>query len=272
MAAYNCGVACVKRALRRSSGSTFWEAYGSLPRETRGYIPMFVATAQIFVSRDMQEEGGYAFGEVTVEGPLRLQTVSREGGVSLRKLEKLNLELRKGRVPPEPYRLKVPLKISGKLVRGSTRNSATRTYTVQKGDALAEIARRYDSTVRAFMEANQLQNTTVHPGQRLKIPGSDSELRIASSDVRRVDYGRSDPVVTSTISLADDQEEGSVQVRIHLPPRRVSNVEPLLRNGARRLRQIPMSGRLMLFGRANRCGRSVVNTTSRFPKSPGRTD
>lgn len=209
MAAYNCGVACVKRALRRSSGSTFWEAYGSLPRETRGYIPMFVATAQIFVSRDMQEEGGYAFGEVTVEGPLRLQTVSREGGVSLRKLEKLNLELRKGRVPPEPYRLKVPLGMSGKLIHGATRNPAMRTYTVQQGDALTEIANRYDSSVRAIVDANQLQSTTIHPGQRLKIPGSDSELRIASSDVRRVDYGRSDPVVTSTMSLADDQEEGS---------------------------------------------------------------
>jgi membrane-bound lytic murein transglycosylase D len=237
MAAYNCGVACVKRALRRSSGSTFWEVYGSLPRETRGYIPMFVATAQIFVSRDMQEEGGYAFGEVTVEGPLRLRTVSREGGVSLRKLEKLNLELRKGRVPPEPYRLKVPLKISGKLVRGSTQNPAMRTHTVQQGDALTEIANRYDSSVRAIVDANQLQSTTIHPGRRLKIPGSDSELRIASNSVRRVDYSRSDPVVTSNIDLADDQEEQSASRPS--PPVTEANLER--RSSARERSQAPHS-------------------------------
>jgi len=237
MAAYNCGVACVKRALRRSSGSTFWEAYGTLPRETRGYIPMFVATAQIFVSRDVQEDGEYAYGEVTVEGPLRLETVAREGGISLSKLEKLNLELRKGRVPPESYRLKVPLGMSGKMVRGSTRNPPTRTYTVQQGDALGEIAYRYDSTVRALVDANHLQSTTIHPGQRLEIPGSDSELRIASSSVRRVDYGRSDPVVTSKISLAGDQEEQSASHPS--PPVAEANLER--RSSARQRDQAPTS-------------------------------
>lgn len=209
MAAYNCGAACVKRALRRSSGETFWEAYGELPRETRGYIPMFVATAQIFASRDVQGEDGYAYEEVKVEGPLRLQTVSREGGISVGQLEKLNPELRQGRVPPEPYRLKVPSGTTGKLIQASARDPVSRTYTVQRGDALARIARRYDSTVRALMDANQLQSTTIHPGQRLKIPGSATELRIVSSTVRRVDYGRSNPVATAHFSRSDDQQEQS---------------------------------------------------------------
>ena len=207
MAAYNCGAACVKQALRRSSGTTFWEVYETLPRETRGYIPMFVATAQIFASRDVQEENRYAYGEVTVGGPLRLQAVAREGGISVRELERLNPELRKARVPPESYRLKVPPETLRKLVQASARNSAARTYTVQRGDALSRIARRYDSTVRALMDANQLQSTTIRPGQRLKIPGSASELRIASSTVRRVDYGQSNPVATSRISGANDQQD-----------------------------------------------------------------
>lgn len=207
MAAYNCGIRCVKEAIQRSSGTTFWEAYGNLPRETRGYIPMFVATAQVFASRAVGRGGGYAYGEVTVEGPLRLQAVSQAVGIDGRQLRRLNPELRKARIPPESYGLKVPPGKTRELVRASARNSVSRTYTVQQGDALTEIAHRHDSSVQALMEVNQLQSTIIHPGQRLEIPGSDSRLRITSSSVRRVDYSRSTPVVTARIPLTDDREE-----------------------------------------------------------------
>ncbi|MDA3822624.1 MAG: transglycosylase SLT domain-containing protein [Bacteroidales bacterium] len=46
LAAYNCGPGNVNKAIRRSGGKRdFWEIYYYLPRETRGYVPAFIAAA-----------------------------------------------------------------------------------------------------------------------------------------------------------------------------------------------------------------------------------
>lgn len=44
-------------------------------------------------------------------------------------------------------------------------------YEVQRGDTLNAIARRYSTTVTALMEANQLADFGIFPGQKLIIPG-----------------------------------------------------------------------------------------------------
>ena len=44
IAAYNCGPGNVNKALHRNGGSgDFWDIYQYLPRETRGYVPAFIA-------------------------------------------------------------------------------------------------------------------------------------------------------------------------------------------------------------------------------------
>ncbi len=44
IAAYNCGPGNVNKAIRRSGGKRdYWEIYPYLPRETRGYVPIFIA-------------------------------------------------------------------------------------------------------------------------------------------------------------------------------------------------------------------------------------
>lgn len=44
IAAYNCGPANVEKAIRRANGARdYWAIYPYLPRETRGYVPGFIA-------------------------------------------------------------------------------------------------------------------------------------------------------------------------------------------------------------------------------------
>ena len=44
IAAYNCGPGNVNKAIRRAGGKTdYWAIYNYLPRETRGYVPAFIA-------------------------------------------------------------------------------------------------------------------------------------------------------------------------------------------------------------------------------------
>lgn len=47
IAAYNCGPGNVRKAMKRSGKSTFWEIYNYLPRETRSYVPVFIAATYI---------------------------------------------------------------------------------------------------------------------------------------------------------------------------------------------------------------------------------
>ena len=48
LAAYNCGPGNVNKAIRRSGGKrTYWEIREYLPRETRGYIPAFIAATYV---------------------------------------------------------------------------------------------------------------------------------------------------------------------------------------------------------------------------------
>lgn len=49
IAAYNCGPGNVNRAIRRSGGKrNYWDIYYRLPRETRGYVPAFIAALYSF--------------------------------------------------------------------------------------------------------------------------------------------------------------------------------------------------------------------------------
>lgn len=54
----------------------------------------------------------------------------------------------------------------------ATPTQAQRTYTVQPGDTLSEIAERFGVTVAAIVEANGIQDPNlIFPGQELVIPG-----------------------------------------------------------------------------------------------------
>ncbi|MEM7659374.1 MAG: lytic transglycosylase domain-containing protein, partial [Bacteroidota bacterium] len=49
IASYNCGPGNVRKAILRSGGKrNFWEIRKYLPRETRGYVPAFIAAAYVF--------------------------------------------------------------------------------------------------------------------------------------------------------------------------------------------------------------------------------
>lgn len=64
-----------------------------------------------------------------------------------------------------------------KLLIGGTRAQVT-THTVRRGENLGLIARRYGTTVRQIMNANNLRSSRIYPGQKLSIGGGGANARI----------------------------------------------------------------------------------------------
>ncbi len=61
------------------------------------------------------------------------------------------------------------LKNGGQPIAG---NSRGREHTIANGDTLSGIARRYEVTVREIQQANQMNNSVIRVGDKLKIPAS----------------------------------------------------------------------------------------------------
>lgn len=53
-----------------------------------------------------------------------------------------------------------------------TPSTSTKTHTVASGDTLWGVAKRYNTTVSAIQQLNQLRSESLYVGQKLKIPGS----------------------------------------------------------------------------------------------------
>ena len=108
IAAYNCGPGNINKAIARSGGKRdFWQIYPYLPRETRGYIPAFIAATYIM---NFYPEHGLHPKRVTI--PLRTDTVMVERnmlfhyinkytGIEMDELRTLNPQYRADMIPGE---------------------------------------------------------------------------------------------------------------------------------------------------------------------------
>ena len=116
LAAYNSGPGTVKRAMRRSGGDSFWTIYEQLPKETRAYVPLYIATN--YVMHFANDHGIY--GEnfdapipndtIQVSGYFNLETFAKHSTVPLADLQKMNPALTTTILPEytDRYPLRVP--------------------------------------------------------------------------------------------------------------------------------------------------------------------
>jgi len=213
MAAYNCGAGCVRRALRRTGGDdpTYWDAYEYLPRETRGYVPMFIAAARImedpeaFGIEEAAPASAFAYDYVAVHGSmLSLDTIADLAGAEPERLRSLNPELRRGRIPPskDRYPLRIPLGSYPRFVWNyadlpDRQKQPATTYTVRSGDTLSEIAVQFGTSTSVLRRLNGLDGTLIRRGQQLVVPVQDYDGALAA-DVSeekpmRVQYGVTPP-------------------------------------------------------------------------------
>jgi membrane-bound lytic murein transglycosylase D len=184
IAAYNCGQGRLQRIIQRSRTDNFWRLRG-LPRETRRHVPRFMAA--LIISKDPE---WFGFDDVVYRTPEKydsvpvmecvdLRVAAECAGTSYTRLRVLNPELYSGYTPPgrqRPYYLRIPAGAADRFRANYARIPATRKpgmveYTMRYGDTVSGIARRFRTSTKAVLSANNISNPRrIRAGTRLKIP------------------------------------------------------------------------------------------------------
>lgn len=203
LAAYNTGPGNVKRAIRRSGYKrSFWEIYPHLPRETRSYVPQFVAIT--YTMNYLDEHNFFDEGEemlpqydtLQVSNFLNFETFANLTGACIEDLQRLNPSIQRNAIPEtkKTYTFYVPKATKDvlSLNRVAILDSASKTgkkelellaqksegsiygrdrvvYKVKSGDVLGSIAIRYGVRVNDLRKWNNLRGNTIRVGQRLNI-------------------------------------------------------------------------------------------------------
>jgi membrane-bound lytic murein transglycosylase D len=203
LAAYNSGPGTVKRAIRRSGYKrTFWEIYRYLPRETRSYVPQFVAIIYAMNYAEEHNLANLAIEEVMPHDTIalrqyvHLETFANLTGTCVDDLLALNPSLRTNALPEtiKPFIFRIPLaarqaleqdragildsasrigkKEIEKLVKNAPGNITGRepiVYQVKYGDVLGLIAQRYHVRIDDLRRWNNLRSNLIKTGQKLTI-------------------------------------------------------------------------------------------------------
>jgi LysM repeat protein/soluble lytic murein transglycosylase-like protein len=98
---------------------------------------------------------------------------------------------------------------------GTSSSSAARTHTVADGETLWSIARRYEVTVEAVREANEIEESeTIRPGQTLRIPRAPSSSSSTASSARTESGStRSGTAASGTRTEAGSSRSGTTASR-----------------------------------------------------------
>ena len=201
IAAYNCGSGNVNKAIYRSGGKTnFWDIYYYLPRETRGYVPAFIAATYIMTYHaehgicPMESKLPIATDTIMVNRLLHFDQIAAVCDIDMETLRGLNPQYREDVIPGKflPGALRLPedkirtFILSGdsiynydrekyfseekvKTLKNQATNSGFIYHKIRSGETLSTIARRYRVTVNELKRWNGLRTSRIVAGKRLKI-------------------------------------------------------------------------------------------------------
>ncbi|NPA52655.1 MAG: LysM peptidoglycan-binding domain-containing protein [Aquificae bacterium] len=180
LASYNTGEGLIIRKINKYGGTNFWDIHEYLSKETRNYVPSFLAVVQVVKEMLKKEDFNYediSFETVKTKAPLSLKFISQTVGIPYKTLEELNPHLKKGITPPniEHYHIYVPkgFKLAVETVLEKTplqKYRVLKEYSVKKGDSLLGIAKKFGTTVKYLKKINNIKSNILIADSFIKVP------------------------------------------------------------------------------------------------------
>ena len=205
LAAYNSGPGNVNKAIRRAGGSQdYWDIYPFLPRETRGYVPGFIAANYVMTYYcehgicPMESQLPAISDTIHINRDLHFQQVASVCGIDIEQLRSLNPQYKKDIVPgnnSKVYALRLPNNMATTFIEkedsiytfdakkyhnkrrtvavsdgSSSKNTKGAKYhKIKSGDTLGGIALRYGVTVRQLRELNGIRGNNIRAGKTIRV-------------------------------------------------------------------------------------------------------
>ncbi|RJP62171.1 MAG: LysM peptidoglycan-binding domain-containing protein [Ignavibacteriales bacterium] len=194
LASYNAGEGRIRRAMKRAGSTDYWELRNYLPKETRNYVPQYIAVTLIssrpenYGFSDIQFEKEYDYTVYEINEAIDLNVLAKCAGISLDILKDMNPSLLQYSTPPQrvrPFELKIPTKSYDSFVENlkSIPDEAKLQYvvhTVRSGETLSGIASKYSVNLNNLAKTNNISiKSRIYPGVDLKIPISN----VSSDDI-----------------------------------------------------------------------------------------
>lgn len=205
ISSYNCGVGNVNKAIRRAGSRDFWKIYPYLPRETRGYVPSFIAALymlEYYKEHNMQPAQMNMPPHIDtfkVHKNLHFEQISAVVGVPMDDLKSYNPQYIENIIPGNSgdQILRLPYNYTNTFIEkekevytykdsiyfnpitkesikknASLSSGGNITHIVKRGETLGHIAMKYRVSVKNLMRWNNLTSKSVlRIGQRIKING-----------------------------------------------------------------------------------------------------
>ncbi len=214
IAAYNCGPGNVNKAIRRSGNrKDYWEIYYRLPRETRGYLPGYIAATYAMHYhlehniKPITVNFPVATDTVMITKDIHLEQISEVMNIPMAEIKALNPQYRALIVPGKSKAMAVtlPIKYLGDFISLQDSVAAYRAdhyfnpdlknaspvkstyippsingktkliYTVREGDNLGFIASWYNVGVSDLRYWNNIYRNLIRVNQKLAVYVDPSE-------------------------------------------------------------------------------------------------
>lgn len=206
LAAYNCGPGRVKKAILRSGKKDFWGIYRYLPKETRGYVPAFIAANYIMTYHEehgicpMEPNVPITTDTLHITRNLHFAQIADMCNIPLEEIRAINPQYVRDIIPGEnePCVIRLtnetitrfigigdsiyihdeekyfPKDKVDKMLKEAKQNNEWGSggvirHKIRSGENLGSIARKYRVKVSQLKKWNNLKNSNIRAGRYLKI-------------------------------------------------------------------------------------------------------